>query len=243
MSKITGIDILIHVNVGTEGAPEWKPVGGQRGASLSESRDIIELHSKTSPGSYKEKEYSWGDWSISCDGVYIENEEAYAHLVRAMREKKKVMVRWAEAGLGTIEGQAVVASRDLDGPYDGEATYSMELQGHGDPEPVENYSNNLSDLTGIEEEGAAALDFVPEFAAEVYAYVVNVDSASTWIKLTPTATEGVIKVNGNVVPTATESAQIPLGDAGSLTDVAVSVQESGKMARVYKITVVRGGAV
>ncbi len=53
-----------------------------------------------------------------------------------MRNKEKVTIRWTEQGDNTFEGTALVLSRDLEGPYDGEATYSMELQGSGEPQAV-----------------------------------------------------------------------------------------------------------
>lgn len=130
-----GVDILILVDTGTDGTPQWTPVGGQRGATLSESRETIDVTHKAS-GGYKEYEYGDGEWSISCDGVLIPDDTAYKALVDAMRQEKKVKVRWQEEGTATFEGLALVTSRDLEGPYDGEANYSMELQGSGAPTPL-----------------------------------------------------------------------------------------------------------
>ncbi len=132
MAEMKGVDILILVDTGTEGTPQWTPVGGQRGATLSESVDTIETTHKAS-GGYKTYEAGLIDWTISCDGVYIPDDAGYKALVDAMRQRKKVKVRWQEAGQATYEGLAIVTSRDLEGPHDGEATYSMELQGCGAP--------------------------------------------------------------------------------------------------------------
>ncbi|MTI95180.1 MAG: phage major tail protein, TP901-1 family [Firmicutes bacterium] len=130
--KITGVDILILVETETDPESVWTPVGGQRGATLSESRDTVSTTSKLSPGRMHENEYGFGEWSISCDGVYVESEEAYNKLVQAMRNRKKVKARWQEGGEDAKEGMALVTSRELEGPYDGEATYSIELQGTGE---------------------------------------------------------------------------------------------------------------
>ncbi|MBY6278015.1 phage tail tube protein [Symbiobacterium thermophilum] len=135
MAEMKGVDILILVDVGTDGSPNWKPVGGQRGATLSESVDTIETTHKAS-GGYKQYEAGLVDWTISCDGVYIPDDDGYKALVDALRQRKKVKVRWQEAGQTAYEGLAIVTSRDLEGPHDGEATYSMELQGVGAPTPV-----------------------------------------------------------------------------------------------------------
>ncbi len=127
-----GVDILILVDTSTTEIPQWTAVGGQRGATLSESVDTVDLTHKMS-GGYKEYEYGLSDWSISADGVYISDDEGYEALIDAMRQKKKVKVRWQEAGTAVYEGDCLVISRDLEGPYDSEATYSIELQGTGAP--------------------------------------------------------------------------------------------------------------
>ena len=101
------------------------------------------------------------------------------------------------------------------------------------------YSNNLSGLTGIEEEVGGALTLVPTFAGGTYEYAVTVNTASTYIKLTPAAASGVITVNGNTVSTGTETGEIPLGAAGSITTVTIKVKETDKIARNYTLTVMR----
>lgn len=129
---VKGVDILILANTGTVDIPEWTAVGGQRGATLTENNATIPVTSKDS-GGVEEYEYGNYSWSISCDGVYVPSDAAYTVLKDAMRNKEKVKVRWQEEGTDTLEGMALVTSRELEGPYDGEATYSMELQGTGKP--------------------------------------------------------------------------------------------------------------
>lgn len=122
-----GIDIIILVNTGDEVTPAWTAVGGQRGATMSDSVDTIETTHKLSGGA-KTYEYTFSDATISCDGVYIFDDTGYKALVDAMRNKEKVKVRWQEKGTDVYEGTFLVVSRDLEGAYDSEATYSMELQ-------------------------------------------------------------------------------------------------------------------
>lgn len=127
---VKGVDILVLVEGAVAGT--FVEAGGQRGATLSETNDTFETTHKGSAG-YKEYEYSFGDWTISADGLYISGDAGYDAIVDALRTKKKVKVRWTEAGTQTFEGTALVTSRDLEGPYDGEATYSVEFQGSGAP--------------------------------------------------------------------------------------------------------------
>lgn len=134
MAVVKGVDLLIFVeDPGTPGS--YIIVGGQRGATLSESVETIEVTNKLSNG-YKEFEYGFGEWSISADGVYIKDDAAFTALKNAMRNKQKVKVRVQEEGQYTEEGFALVTSRELEGAYDGEATYSLEFTGTGLLTPV-----------------------------------------------------------------------------------------------------------
>lgn len=125
-----GVDILLLVeDPATPGT--YITVGGQRGATLSESAETIDETSKDSNGFY-EYDYGLGGWNISFDGVYIGDEAGYLALKDAMRAKEKILVRIQEGTSGPVEsGTALVTSKDLEAPYDAEATYSGELQGTG----------------------------------------------------------------------------------------------------------------
>lgn len=136
--KVRGVDILIMVDIDETGTtPEWIPAGGQRGATLSETSEALDATTKDSePGAY-EYEYGLYGWNISCEGLYVPDNLAYAYLGKAMRERRKVKVRVQEEGLPTQEGLALVSSRELDAPYEDMTTYSMEFQGTGFLRPVE----------------------------------------------------------------------------------------------------------
>ncbi|MFS1513055.1 phage tail tube protein [Chengkuizengella sp. SCS-71B] len=127
---LNGIDIVILANTGTEAEPNFTVVGGQRGATLEEVSETVDVTNKGSNGSY-EYEYGLYGFTISAEGVYIPDDAAYVVLKNAIRTKEKVLVQWKE-GAGNIEqGLCLVTSRSVEGPYDGEATYSFEFQGTG----------------------------------------------------------------------------------------------------------------
>jgi TP901-1 family phage major tail protein len=134
-----GVNVLLLANTGTEAVPVWTPVGGQRGATLTEEVDTIETTSKDSASLMKEFDYAFGSWNISCDGIYIPGEAAYTAIKTAMRTKKRIKVKITEdadgaggaAAVGVEEGFAIVTSREMDMPYDDSVTYSIELQGTG----------------------------------------------------------------------------------------------------------------
>lgn len=80
---------------------------------------------------------------------------------------------------------------------------------------------------------------VPVVSGDVYEYVATVANTVASVTVTPTATAGVITVNGNVVVSGQASSAISLGAAGSITDVTIVVQEAGKIAKTYTVKVVR----
>ena len=79
----------------------------------------------------------------------------------------------------------------------------------------------------------------PAPANAVFSYVATVLTGIASVTLTPTATSGVIKVNGNIVATGVASSAITLGGAGSNTEVIVTVTETDKAPLTYTILVAR----
>lgn len=126
-----GVDIIIMIEDTTPGT--YVAVAGQRNATLSEERETLDITSKDSTNAASEFDYGGYSWTISCDGVYIPTDTKYTKLRDAIRNRTKVKVRVNEAGtpVKTLSGDALVTSSELEAPYDGEVTYSVELQGTG----------------------------------------------------------------------------------------------------------------
>lgn len=80
---------------------------------------------------------------------------------------------------------------------------------------------------------------IPAAANAVYSYVATVLTGVTSVTLTPTATAGVIKVQGSIVATGVPSSAIALGAAGSVTEITVTVTETGKTTKTYTIWLAR----
>jgi len=136
MSECKGIDLLISVNTGTIAVPVWKVVGGQRNATLNRSTDEIDLTTKSSGGWHKGAP-SVKNWSVDADGVLIKNDEAYEALLNSWRNDEQVNLKVVRANGITETGMATITDFPEEGPYDGEATYSMSFVGSGPlAEPV-----------------------------------------------------------------------------------------------------------
>jgi len=82
----------------------------------------------------------------------------------------------------------------------------------------------------------------PTAASDVYNYVVTVLTGVTSVTITPTASAGVIKVNGSIVASGEASSAITLGSAGSVTDVTIMVTETNKSPKTYVLHVARAEA-
>jgi len=83
---------------------------------------------------------------------------------------------------------------------------------------------------------------VPAAAQAILEYVLEVATGTATVTVTPTATLGVIKVDGNVVASGVPSSAIALGAPGSVTDVTIEVKETSKIAKTYTIHVARAAA-
>ena len=147
---------------------------------------------------------------------------------------------WQQSGNGLITkcGPSGKSPKDA-------SKIDVEIEIDGDVSWLESDSSGLTALEGIEENGPGdALTFIPAFDVDAREYNVTVDTASTYIKLTPTAAAHTITVAGAAVTSGNQSGEIALGDADSVTDVTILAQETGKVAQVTVLHVARpaGGA-
>jgi hypothetical protein len=83
----------------------------------------------------------------------------------------------------------------------------------------------------------------PAAAGNKYEYTVNIATGISSVKITPTASAGVITISANgasqVVISGEESTSIALGAAGSLTKAYMTVKETGKVPKLYILNLTR----
>jgi hypothetical protein len=131
-----------------------------------------------------------------------------------------------------------VSAYSTDQPVDGKVPFKASITPtieEDDDVPVLGIgeSNDLSGLT------ASAGVLLPAFSATVYDYVLTEAAGATGVTLTPTASLGVIEVDGNVVTSGQASSNIVLGAAGSLKDVEVRVTETDKVRKTYRVKIAK----
>lgn len=134
----TGVKFLVYAQTGTDattGAPILTRIAGQRGATLNRSVDTVDVTSKDSAG-WRQYEYGIGDWSIDFDGLLVETDTAFKALEDALMNKTKLVVRFETEAGNKYEGTALLTDFPIEGPYDGEATYSGTLTGDGAPTKI-----------------------------------------------------------------------------------------------------------
>lgn len=130
----------------------------------------------------------------------------------------------------------ITAIKIGDAPVDGIIPFTATIKPFGKPTFATAISTGLTTPFFVISESAVV---TPEEAGDVYLYTASVLTGVTSVTVTPTATAGDITVNGNTVESGEASSAIALGAAGSITLITISVTESGKAPRDYKIYVTR----
>jgi len=100
------------------------------------------------------------------------------------------------------------------------------------------FSSTLSVLTTPFFSAANSTSVFPAASGTEGTYVINFANGTSSTKITPTASAGVIQVDGVTVTSGAESASIAL-TAGAIVESTVTVQETGKAPGVYKLLLCR----
>lgn len=128
MAKEKGLDIIVSLNTGTHATPTWVALGGQRGATLNRSGEVIEITDKDSDG-WKENLGGFKEWSIDCDGFYVTTDTAFTALETAFENGTQVEIKMAKTAGITYTGYAIITDFPVEVPYDDAMTYSISFTG------------------------------------------------------------------------------------------------------------------
>jgi predicted secreted protein len=209
----------------------------------SQSRDVIEVSSHDSANGFKEYIAGLIDGGeISIEGNFIASDSAGQitfHTDLQAGTSRTVWIVTPMADGSSLTFTALGSGFEDSFPYNDKIGVSGALKVTGKPTLSVTQSTGMSGLTGIEENGGAALSINEEIAVGTYEYTCTVNTASDWIKLTPIAASHTIYVQGTAVESGVQSGEIALGAAGTTTDVFIMAYESGKSPRLYKLTVTR----
>ena len=123
MAVTRGLDILVHVGA--------KAIGGQKGCTLTMEADTIDTSNKNDAG--------WASfiggakqWSVSCDGQFVVDDEGQKAIMDAFIAGTEVEVEMKnQAETIYYKGKACITSVEVDAQFDDVATLAVEFQGLG----------------------------------------------------------------------------------------------------------------
>lgn len=115
------IDVVVSIN----GAQ----LGGQQGATLNRSAQIINITNKIN-ADWQENLAGTKNWSITCSGLYVIDDNAFSLLENAFMNNKNVEVS-INLGSRILVGKALVVDFPLSAVFNKEFKYSIKLLGTG----------------------------------------------------------------------------------------------------------------
>jgi len=134
---------------------------------------------------------------------------------------------------------AIVTGFETGAKYNDKITFSATVKITGKPTLTTSVSAGLTTPFFVISESAVV---TPAKAQGTTTYVATVLAGVTSVTVTPTASAGVITVNGNTVATGVESSAITLGAAGSVTTITITVTETNKSAKTYTVYLSRAAS-
>ena len=209
----------------------------------SQTAETIDMTSHDSADGYKEFIAGLRDGGeISIEGNFVPSDSAgqiafHTDLQAGTRRTCWIVMPMSVGG--SLLFTAMASGFEGSYPMDSKISISGALKVSGKPTLYVTASTGLTNLVGIEENGGGALSITPAIAGTTYAYACSVNTASSYIKLTPTAAAHTIYVQGTAVVTGNQSGEIALGAAGTTTDVFIMAYSASASPKLYKLTVTR----
>lgn len=146
------------------------------------------------------------------------------------------------AGVGTFSFNAWIEGFQAMAPVGDKLSFRATIAVSGKPTMISTASTGLTTpFFALRDNGTNAVTPSPAAAAATYWYEATLDAADTAIAVQPTATAGTIRVNGTTVVTGNWSSDITVSSGGSKL-LVVTVQETNKTVKVYRIWVSRPAA-
>jgi len=206
--------------------------------------ETLDVTTLTSPDSFKEFIGTWFDTSeVPIEGNFIAGDADGQIALMADQLAMTVqsfVLTLPTAITATWSFNALVTKFKVgDYAVGGKIDFSASLKISGKPTLAIGASSGLTTPFFEISDDAVIL---PSPSGTVYDYVATVETGISSVTVTPTATAGVITINGNTVATGDASGAIALGAAGSVTAITIVVTETGKVAKTYMVRVARAAS-
>lgn len=208
---------------------------------ISISADTVEVTTHDSADGYKEFIPGLLDaGEITLEGFFsytdAAGQQAMLTDMNARSTKTGVITFPVSTGTTWTFSGMLTSLKLGDAPVDGAIAFSATIKISGKPTLAVATSTGLTTAFFAISNSAVV---TPAASGTVYSYVATVANGVTSVTVTPTATAGVITVNGNVVGTGVASSAITLGAAGTNTTITIVVTETNKAPKTYTILVAR----
>jgi len=206
--------------------------------------DVKDTSSQNNVGGVRTKLVSWIDNENLAFKLYYTGSTAQETLIADIYDRHSdtwqvVLPPTFHAGGHSFSwtGQIAKCKKVTDG--EGPAYIEMEVTVSGKITPLTTLSTGLTTpWYTIAEENANALTPVPIAGETTVSYEIEAYSDNTWVKITPTASAGTIRVNGTVVATGVASGEITLNTGtGAITYISVTVSTVNTTPVIYWIRV------
>ena len=200
------------------------------------SGNAVEVSHLNSPAAFKEYVggmLDGGEVSLSLNFIPGDTNGQMGLLADLKaRTLQDFVITWPVELAATATFSGIVTAFEVETPEDEKIGLSVTIKVSGE------VGIDVTASTGLTTpffaiSGSAVI--TPARAGDVYTYVATVLTGVTSVTVTPTATAGEIKVNGNVVASGAASSALALGAAGSVTTITIEVKETGKTKKVYTI--------
>jgi predicted secreted protein len=215
-------------------------------SGVSQSADVLDVSNHDSANSFREYIAGLIDGGeLSLDGNFIvsdTNGQIALHTDMQAGTKRACFLLLPMAVGVAMSFNALAKGFEPSFPHDGKMGMSGSLKVSGKPTLLTTQTTGISALAGIEETDSTALSINETPAAGTYEYTCEVDTASSYVKLTVTAASHTIYIAGTSVATGVQSGEIALGAAGTVTDIWFLAYESAKAPRLYRLKVTRAAS-
>lgn len=145
MGKVKGIKCKVQIfDIGDEN--NSTPLAGQRNATLNRSAEALDATTKDSD--WRENLQGIKEWSIDCDGLLVQSDEAYDRLEDIFMENGEVGVLITLPSGKKYSGKAVITDFPIEFPYDDMVAYTASFTGNGKLEKVKAGTSQTTSTTG-----------------------------------------------------------------------------------------------
>ena len=125
-----GVNGLLYINTGTVGSPTYTLIGGQRNATITETKDAVDITNKGDSG-WKNTTGTVRGVTIDFDGLVDEADTGFIALRDVFWNNVSDQFRFTTPGAVTYTGTFELDSLEESYPYDDAVGYSATLNSKG----------------------------------------------------------------------------------------------------------------